>query len=776
MKLHPCFPFQPIRIFLCLLVLLAITAFEAHAAYRVLQLNSYHPEFPTSTLVQSGAMSVFASVGMEMDVEYLDTKRHPEEELSELKARELDFKLQRRRKYSAVLTSDDNALRFALKHKDTLFRGLPIVFCGVNDVEFALSMNAEPRVTGVIEAVSMRPTMDLMFTLSPGVKRIVAITDATPSGQGDLRSFLLQKSVYGPEKMDVLDLSYFSWSELDLRLHHLQDDTAVLLLSAYGDVQGVRHDFETAMERIVSASPVPVYHLWRHGIGQGLVGGIVVSHFHQARAAALIVLDILHNDQSPGSIPVTDKSPNVCMMDVSLMTKWGLDVSRLPEGTELVNRPPGILERLFGNLTVAFAIVGGLLVLIFCMAVYIVSRRRRYYGRVELMNKLEDAYRGVQDSREYLKSILNVLPAGLVLLNCDGDIVDWNRRAKKWAAVPDMLEQGRNFFAAFSSLPISPSQLDVVMARMEMLHLSNCPVTLNGVTLYADIMVYPIHSSEGDRAVVRCEDVSGQVRMGEYMMGAEWLFSLGRVTAGLMTAVNNPLSAVLQDVQNVQRRLGGQLEENENAARMCGCSMDSITTYCGRRGVTAMLQGIRTASEQMATLVSELAIFVNEEQNEFANVNLPALLRKVAMLATTESELGVSEGGTGLLLLYTGEELPDVVFVREELELALLSLLKWHVKACVDAGRTENVQVGISAKQSADGFSISVYNPVMEYSEVLQVLPEAFTKRQMRLVPYMGAELTLVYLLVALRHNGSLDVEPHAEGGVTTALHFPVIA
>jgi signal transduction histidine kinase len=43
----------------------------------------------------------------------------------------------------------------------------------------------------------------------------------------------------------------------------------------------------------------------------------------------------------------------------------------------------------------------------------------------------------------------------------------------------------------------------------------------------------------------------------------------------------------------------------------------------------------------------------------------------------------------------------------------------------------------------------------------------------MLLVPYMGAELTLVYLLFVLRHNGSLAVHEHPDGGVVTSLRLP---
>lgn len=755
----------------CLIVLGFSMISEASGAYRVLQLNSYHPEFPTAGLVHDGAMSVFAPVGVEMDVEYLDTKRHPDEQITELAAKPLAYKLQRRPAYAAVLTSDDNALHFALRYRDTLFKGLPIVFCGVNDVDFALSMNGDPGVTGVIEAVSLKPTIDLIFTLSPSVKRVIAIADDTLSGRGDLRSFLQLKGEYPSGTLDAMDLARLSWNELEEQLKHLQQDTALLLLSAYGDVRGVRYDFATGMKRVVSASPVPVYHLWRHGIGGGLMGGIVVSHYHQARAAALMVLDILHNGKSPGSIPVTDKSPNVCMFDASLMARWHLDVSRLPSGAELVNPVPHSFTRILSDsramyvaMAVILAGVAGLVVLF---------RHRKHLQRMEAQNRLDAARRGLLDSQESFKSIIDSLPEALVLLDCDGRIVDWNRNAEQWATIPGKLGAGKDFFTIFSSLPLAPSRIDLVLARREAVHISNSPVMLGGVAVYADILVCPVRSSESDRVLVRCVDVSGQVRIVQYLMGAEWLFSLGGTVSEVTKSINSPLSAILLDVQNIHRRLGGSLPENEETARLCGTSMEAITAYCNRRGITGMLSGLREASEGMARVSAELSVFMNEERNKLSSVNLGELVRKAANLADTEAWLGVAGNERGVRFVFSEEGKPEVLFVREELELALLCFFRWHGKVCADVWQSGEIELAVTASASQSEIEVRVRNPVMEYNEQLRMLPDAFAQRQMLLVPYMGAELTLVYLLFVLRHNGSLAVHEHPAGGVVTSLRLP---
>lgn len=736
------------------------------SALSVLQLNSYHLNFPTAPQVKAGAESILGPAGIEMDVEFLDSKRYPDEENYKRVASLLEFKLTNRRPYSAVLTSDDNALRFALLYKDRLFKNIPIVFCGVNDVNLALSLNSNPQVTGVVEAVSMRETIDLALRLDPRVKRVVAVTDSTTSGQGDLQTFLGLRDSYPQVPLDVLDLGKLSWRELGHHLQLLPEDTVVLLLSAYADAKNVRFDFEEGLSRLVADCPVPIYHLWRHGIGKGILGGVVISHYHQARAAAVRVVDIIVNGEFPSAMPVSTVSPNVPVFDDVLIHRWGFDSSLLPDNTELINSLPTFWERVIKTSRVVLVTFGLLMILVSCLVVYIISRRRRYYGRVELMRKLETAHRELQDTQDYLKSILDVLPAGLILLDCDGRIVNFNSNAQKWAANPGDIVRGSMFFSVFSALPLTPAQLDITMARMDALHITNCQIELQDVTVDADITVYPIHSLEGDRAVVRCEDVSGQVRIRKYMVGSELYFTMCRVTSSVVNAVNNPLSAVIQDIQNLQRRLGDSLEDNAEAARLSGCSMGSIQEYCERRGITSILHNMRKSSAEMGSVISELGVFANDDAMH-SHVDLRELVNTAIQHAVREHELSVSGRMVRAQFVVTVVDATasEVECDAHELEQILLNLFKWQIALCIDSetGAEHVIKVSVQAEHGV--ILLSVHNKAMIMDIETQLLFSAFAERRVRNIPLLGTEATLVYFMLIMRNKGSLEVKPHEEGG-----------
>ena len=173
----------------------------------VLLISSYHPGFPTFFQQIDGIKSVFENTNIDLDVEFMDSKRfHTETNLDNF-YRTIVYKLSNTEAYDVIIVTDDNALTFVLDHQAELFENIPIVFCGVNNVDKALAQNENSYVTGVIEAVSMVETIELMIGLDPDVTNIIAIVDDTPSGQGDLVTFYQSASEFTGVEFSEISLT-----------------------------------------------------------------------------------------------------------------------------------------------------------------------------------------------------------------------------------------------------------------------------------------------------------------------------------------------------------------------------------------------------------------------------------------------------------------------------------------------------------------------------------------------------------------------------------------
>ena len=343
---------------------------------RVLLISSYHPAFPTFFQQIDGLNSVFKPAGVLLDVEFMDSKRFYSPENIASFHNLLKLKLMGLDPYDIVVTADDNALKFVLEFHEEFFPNIPVVFLGVNNQELARSMNSNDLVTGIIEAVSMHETLQLAFDMFPKIENIYAIVDASPSGQGDLKTFKGHSAYFPGKKLDILSLGNSSWDEFGRNLEKLSDKDALLLLSAYRDKSGTGKLFEDSLNWITSHSKVPVFHLWEHGLGQGIIGGKIISQFEQGVAAANICLDIFKGQQVKDIPVVEGNTVNKFLFDKNMLKRFQVNEDLLPEGSSLINDQQSLLYQYRKTIFIVVTFVTLLLLSIWSLIVYVFRLRK----------------------------------------------------------------------------------------------------------------------------------------------------------------------------------------------------------------------------------------------------------------------------------------------------------------------------------------------------------------------------------------------------------------
>ncbi|WP_319583239.1 ATP-binding protein [uncultured Pseudodesulfovibrio sp.] len=371
-------------------------AAQIWAGPQVLMISSYHPGFPTFFHQIEGVESLLAPAGVDLDVEYMDSKRfNLPEDISAFRDM-LAEKLSRLPRYDLVITADDNALRFALDNR-ALFPHTPVVFFGVNDLSLAHAAGDDDNVTGVIEAVSMEETLRTAFTLQPELRTMYALVDGTISGGADLLTYLSKRAVFPGRNLAVLSLTDLTWAELAERLGKLGPTEALLLLSAYRDSTGATVSFEEGLRRILNSSRVPVYDLWEHGLDRGVIGGKIISHFEQGRRAARMALDIL------GGTPVVDlpvvegNEANRYIFDYNVLSRFNIAPSSLPEGSRVLNRPTSLWRTHRLELSLGLGVLVVLAVLIFLLLAYVTRLRRARIGLRQSDERLQMSLEATSD-------------------------------------------------------------------------------------------------------------------------------------------------------------------------------------------------------------------------------------------------------------------------------------------------------------------------------------------------------------------------------------------
>jgi hypothetical protein len=288
-------------------------AANAPATKTVLLLHSYNPELSWTHAVNLAMLTVLNAAPWPVAIhsEYMDTKRKFDarhlEHLHALYAHKYAQK-----QIDVILTSDNHAFNFVLAYGDTLFPGVPVVFCGVNNFDPS-QIPAGKAVTGVVETIDMAGTIAVAQNLHPKARRIIAVSDQTVTGQANRHLF--EKAVAhlsDPLPVDIWD--HISMADLKKRLAGLDGDQLVFWLHFTLDAAGKFYSFEESASLISAASKAPLYSFWDFLLGNGIVGGKLISGDAQGEVAAHMAMEIL-SGKRPADIPIRFNSPNRYMFD-----------------------------------------------------------------------------------------------------------------------------------------------------------------------------------------------------------------------------------------------------------------------------------------------------------------------------------------------------------------------------------------------------------------------------------------------------------------------------
>ncbi len=380
-----------LMVLLCLAV--PVIAHSGQEAHKILVLHSYHPGLVWSDNIMEGIYSVFSrnAADIDMHVEYMDTKRHFDglDGAYFARLRELYRLKYGRTKFDVIISSDDDAFQFLLRHHRELFPGTPIVFCGVNNFTDSMLQGHE-GITGVVEFLDQKASIDVALKLHPDTRQIAIITDPSTTGRANRKILEGLASEYR-DRVEFLFLdendSGLTLRELLERLKTLTDHTIVY----YADFLRSRGEYiaqEIAVPQISSASRRPLYTHYDEILGLGIVGGKLVNGQAHGRAAADMALQIIRG-VPVSSLPVYKKSINRYMFDHTQLTRFHIHESALPADSILINEPRSLYRENRKLIWFVLSVMAGLAGMVVVLAVNIYRRKKAEVGLREARDRLE---------------------------------------------------------------------------------------------------------------------------------------------------------------------------------------------------------------------------------------------------------------------------------------------------------------------------------------------------------------------------------------------------
>lgn len=338
---------------------------------RILFLSSYAYDWESIPRQLKGISSVLNGKA-KIDYIFMDTKKVPLEKVEKQILRHIQYNLQKEGAYDVVILGDDAALDFGVKYQTRLFRGVPLVFEGINTQAKAMEAAKDPYISGIAEQFPLEDTIQLANELYPDARQIVAISDNSESGKGSTEQYYDCKSFFPNLQFKDINTSLLTKSQLQEQVSQYGTETILLYLMGGDDVDGNNYTLLESVELVTSSAKIPIFKADEVGVGYGLIGGITISFENMASTAAQMALDII-NGESISNIPVTTTT-QYTLFDYQVMQKYGIKKSRIPYNAVLINYQPTLYET---HRVLVLTTVGIVFFLLFGVVFLIWENRRR---------------------------------------------------------------------------------------------------------------------------------------------------------------------------------------------------------------------------------------------------------------------------------------------------------------------------------------------------------------------------------------------------------------
>ena len=311
--------------------------------YRILFLSSYSYGWDTVQIQIEGIKKGITD-DVVLDYEFMDTKRFPGKESIDVFYEGLSYRMSHAAPYDALIVGDDAALHFAIEHRDDLFKDMPIIFEGVNDIEYAKEVSKDPLITGVVEDLSITSNIDFGLKLYPDAGEVIAILDNSITGEAERSSFYSIAPLYPSLTFSEINCSELTSGELIERLSGIPENTILIYIVMTEDASGRQYTSLQSVNLISTYSRVPAIRMVSGGIGYGLLGGNIVSMELSGQLAAEMANEIVHG-KNPAEYTSIIDSPNIYCIDEAVMRRYGLDLKLIPKDARIINHTPTFIEK-----------------------------------------------------------------------------------------------------------------------------------------------------------------------------------------------------------------------------------------------------------------------------------------------------------------------------------------------------------------------------------------------------------------------------------------------
>ncbi|MGN8275268.1 sensor histidine kinase [Pseudomonas sp. SMN5] len=398
---------------------------------------------------------------------------------------------------------------------------------------------------------------------------------------------------------------------------------------------------------------------------------------------------------------------------------------------------------------------------------------RKLELEVQVRSKIEKKLTGFQN---YLNSIIDSMPSALIALDEQLYVTQWNQEASALSGT--RLDEALNqpIFLAFEPLKPYLPQLKQTVEQHTVAKIERVTWTKDDEARHYALTFYPLMGGAGRGVVIRIDDITQRLSLEEMMVQSEKMLSVGGLAAGMAHEINNPLGAILHNVQNIRRRLSPDLPRNLEQAEQLGIELPAVNRYLEGREIPQLLDGIQQAGARAAKIVTHMLSFSRRSTRQMAPCDLPALIDQAVEIAGNDFDLAIGFDFKGQAIIRQFDpNLGPVPGTANELEQVLLNLLKNAAQAIHQRqDDSEPGRIILRTRLNPPWAEIQVEDNGIGMSENVRkrTFEPFFTTKEIGQGTGLG--LSVSYFIITNNHKGQMEVQSAPGQGTCFTLRLPL--
>jgi signal transduction histidine kinase/DNA-binding NarL/FixJ family response regulator len=376
-------------------------------------------------------------------------------------------------------------------------------------------------------------------------------------------------------------------------------------------------------------------------------------------------------------------------------------------------------------------------------------RQRQRDADAELIRQARE----IERSERLLRSVLDSVPDAVIVAGEQGQLLTWN------SAAPGLLKidpstrswSETGFFQSDRVTPVTPEDRPISQAmRGQVVDRQEQFVKRSAEDpgAWMSISARPLHDGAGvDGAVAVFRDMSQERAAQEQLMISDRMASIGMLAAGVAHEINNPLAAV---IANLDLALAELQDLQESSLKE----------------VNEMLEDARAAADRVKHIVRDLKIFSRHEETKDSAVDVHQMLDSTLRMAWNEIK------HRARLVKEYGENLPPARGSESRLGQVFLNLIVNSAQAIPEGNASRNqIKVSTSVEGTNVVVAVTDTGTGMSVETIRHLFTPFFTTKPQGVGTGLG--LSISHRIVT-SIGGELKIDSELGRGTTVRVILPI--